>query len=116
MLNSSKYPAIDYNVSFTNTQFSRLYSDACKFRTKFYNVDDIMGMVGTDPQEFKDLHPIFVIDVSQQSERLKNGVTDIQIKAKFSENVPADTEAYAVVISDRILKFESNGNRMNVIM
>ena len=46
------------------------------------------------------MYMIFVFDVSKQRERLKTQVTDIQVKAVFSVNVPANTQVYAVVISD----------------
>jgi len=57
---------------------------------------------------------MFVFDVSKRWEKLKNSVTDIQIKAQFSANVPANTEAFAVVISDKSLIFQSDGNKMRV--
>jgi len=41
-------------------------------------------------------------------------VVDIQIKAQFSENVAANTEAIAVVIRDKSLIFQSDGNKMRV--
>ena len=31
--------------------------------------------------DYKDLYPLFLFDVSKQSERLKYSITDIQIKA-----------------------------------
>jgi len=52
---------------------------------------------------------MFVFDVTKQSEKLKNSVTDIQIKAQFSENVAANTKAFAVVVSDKSLIFQSDG-------
>ena len=45
---------------------------------------------------------MFVFDVSKQSEKLKNSVTDVQIKAQFSANVVVNTEAFAFVISVKI--------------
>jgi len=57
---------------------------------------------------------MFVFDVTKQSEKLKNSMTDIQIKAQFSENVAANTEAFAVVISDKSLIFQSDGNKIRV--
>ena len=36
MLNSKKYPATDYNISFPKQQFSRVYGDAALFRSKFF--------------------------------------------------------------------------------
>ena len=56
-----------------------------------------------------------MFDVSKQSERLAEGVVDLTVKMEFSENVPADTQAYTLVISDRMLKFKSYGSKMSVL-
>ena len=56
-----------------------------------------------------------VFDVSKQSERLKSGVVDIQIKATFNAAVPARTSAFAVVVSDKMLNFQSDGAKMSVV-
>ena len=45
----------------------------------------------------------------------KKFVVDIQIKAQFTENVPANTKAYTVIIADKMLSFQSDGNKMSVI-
>ena len=42
-------------------------------------------------------------------------IVDIQILIEFERKVPANTEAFALVISDRILQFESDGQKMNVV-
>ena len=57
---------------------------------------------------------MFVFDVTKQREKLKNSVSDIQIKAQFSANVAGNTEAFAIVISDKSLIFQSDGNKMRV--
>jgi len=57
---------------------------------------------------------MFVFDVTKQSKKLKTSVTDIKIKAQFSANVPANTEAFAVVVSDKSLIFQSGGQKMRV--
>ena len=59
--------------------------------------------------------PIFCFDVSKQSERLKSGVTDITLKCRFGANVPALTVAHVMMISDRKLKFKSDGEKLSVI-
>jgi hypothetical protein len=56
-----------------------------------------------------------VFDVSKQSERLKSSVVDIQIKGTFNTAPLANTEAYAVVISDKLLRFQSDGQKMSVV-
>ena len=40
---------------------------------------------------------------------------DLTVKMEFSANVTADTQAYALIISDRMLKFKSDGSKMSVL-
>ena len=115
MLNSTRYPTADYNISFINQKYSRVYGDAAEFRSKFYNMDELISNPNINPADFKSLYPLFLFDVSKQSERLKYSTTDIQIKMHFSANVPDNTQAYAVIISDRLINFQSDGNKFSVV-
>ena len=67
------------------------------------------------PLEYKTLYPLFLFDVSKQSEKLKYSSTDIQIKADFNANADAGTEVFAVTVSDRLINFQSDGNKMSVV-
>ena len=116
MLNSRKYPTTDYNISFPKQKISRPYGDAALFRSKFFNLDVLLSNFNFTPLEFTDLYPLFVFDVSKQSERLKYSIINIQIKAFFDNEANAGTEVYAVIISDRLINFSSNGNRLNVVI
>ena len=115
-LNSKTYPEADYNISFPKHKISKPYGDAALFRSKFFNLDVLLSNFNFTPLEFKDLYPLFVFNVSKQSERLKYSVINIQIKAFFDNNVDAGTEVYAVIISDRLINFSSKGNRLNVVI
>ena len=114
-LNSRRYPDVDYNISFDKNHISRIYGEAVEFRNKYYGLDELMSNLNIMPHEFKENYPLFVFDVSKQSERLKNTTIDVLVKAQFEKNVPANTEAFAVVISDKTLIFQSDGNKMSVI-
>ena len=115
MLNSRRYPEIDYDGNnFTQQKFARVYGDAVAFRTKYYGLEELVSSPNIHPSDLKGLFPMFVFDVTKQSETLKNSVTDIQIKAQFSENVAANIEAVAVAISDKSLIFQSDGQKMRV--
>ena len=116
MLNSTRYPTADYNISFLATKFSRVYGDATEFRTKFFNMDELVSNPNITPSDYRALYPLFLFDVSAQSEKLKYSTTDIQIKMHFNANVPAGTQAYAVTISDRLINFQSDGNKMSVLI
>jgi len=78
-------------------------------------MNDLITHSNITPADFKDLYPLMVFDVSKQSERLKSTVVDVQIKATFNAAVPANTEAFAAVVSDRMLQFQSDGKKMSVV-
>ena len=114
MLNSMRYPTTDYNISFLSQKYSRVYGDAAEFRSKFYNMDELISNPNIS-SAFKTLYPLFLFDVSKQSEKLKYSTTDIQIKMHFNANVAANTQAYALIISDRLINFQSDGNKFSVV-
>ena len=115
MLNSIRYPTADYNISFLAQKFSRVYVDSAEFRSKFFNMDGLISNLNINPSDNRALYPLFLFDVSKQSEKLKYSTTDIQIKMHFSMNVPLNTQAYAVSISNRLINFQSYGNKMSVV-
>ena len=116
-LNAKRYPDIDYENDFTINKFSRIYGDASTFRKKFYNMDELVSNSSISPDNYKTLFPLFVFDVTKQSEKLKTSVSDIHIKASFNNNnPPANTMAYAVIISDRLFHFVSDGSKITNIV
>ena len=121
-LNAKRYPDTDYDNDFVKNQYSRIYGDASSFRKKFFNMDELVSNCGIDPIEFKNLYPLYVFDVTKQSEKLKTSVSDIHVKASFnpnpagSNNPPANTIAYAVIISDRLFHFVSDGSKITNIV
>ena len=115
MMNQERYPAVDYDLSFPNQKFSRAYREAATFSEKFYGMDQLITQSNITPDDYKDLYPLMVFDVSKQSEKLKSSVVDIQIKAIFNAAVAAETQAFAVIISDKLLKFQSDGQKMSVV-
>ena len=49
MLNSDRYPTVDYNLSFANQKFSRLYGDAALFAVKFFGMDELITQSNITP-------------------------------------------------------------------
>ena len=88
-----------------------MYNAIPDFLSNYYGVHSQSSI---SPIDFISLFPLFVIDVSKQPERIKYGVMDMNLRATFRTAVPASTQAYALVISDRILTFKSDGSKMNV--
>ena len=115
MLNSTRYPTADYNITFVGQKFSRVYGDLTEFRAKFFNMDELVSNPNINPIEFRSLYPLFLFDVSKQSEKLKYSTTDIQIKIHFSLALANVTQVYGVIISDRLINFQSDGNKFSVV-
>ena len=115
-LNAKRYPDTDYENDFTINKFSRIYGDATTFRKKFYNMDELVSNSGINPINYKKLFPLFVFDVTKQSEKLKTSVSDIHIKASFGANPGNNVMAYAVIISDRLFHFVSDGSKITNIV
>ena len=104
LLNNERYPLNDFTTNFTRNYFTHFYNEFIGFKKRFYGIDPAVSSVYVGPLDFKNQYPIFVFDVSKQSERLKTGVTDVTLKCRFSQNVPANTVAHVMMISDRKLK------------
>ena len=115
MLNSTRYPAADYNINFLENQFSRVYGDVANFRSKFFNMDELISNPNINPSDYKDLYTLFLFDVSKQSEKLKYSTTDIQVKMVFRTPIPVGVQVYGVIISDRLINFQSDGNKFSVV-
>ena len=79
MLNSDRYSAVDYNLSFANQKFSRLYGDAALFGVKFFGMDELITQSDITPSDYKTRYPLFTFDISKLKEKLKSSVADIQI-------------------------------------
>ena len=114
-LNSTRYPATDYNIHFEAQQFSRVYGDVANLRSKFFNMDELISNPNINPSDYKDLYSLFLFDVSKQSEKLKYSTTDIQVKMFFRGLIPAGVQVYGVIISDRLINFQSDGNKFSVV-
>ena len=51
-------------------------------------MNELISNPNFTPSEYKTLYPLFLFDVSKQSEKLKYSTTDIQIKIEFNDVVP----------------------------
>ena len=114
-MNDTKYPARDVIADFPKRQYVEYYKIFTEFARDYYGLDPLTTSNFVDLVTYKEEFPIFYIDVSKQSERISQSVVDIKVRMLFAENVGDHVVAYALVISDRKLKFQSDGKKMNVI-
>ena len=115
LLNHTRYPSVDILTDFAKEQFTGVYKSSFDFGSRYYGIDSLLAGSDMNPSAFKDLYPVLVFDASKQSERLTEGIVDITVKMEFSVPAPANTQAYDLVICDRMLKFKSDGSKMSVL-
>ena len=115
LLNSVEYPAIDYPTDFQKNEYAGYYKAMNDFKHSFYGVEKIVSDCSIDGDDFKNLFPLYVFDVSRQMDKLKPSAVDVSIRMDLDVAIPQHTQAYALVISDRKLKFKSSGNKFSVV-
>tara|TARA_Y100000289_G_scaffold66182_1_gene81852 strand:+ start:1452 stop:2729 length:1278 start_codon:yes stop_codon:yes gene_type:complete len=114
-LNNKRFPREDIISDFDEHDFSDLFHAAVSFKETYHQLDSLMCNPSLNPKEYKDLYPLFVFDLSRQDKNIVGSVNDLQLKVRFGTNVPANTRAYATVISSRSMKFKSDGRKISVI-
>ena len=115
VLNDTKYPARDIHSDFKKHKYIEHYKSFTDFARDYYGLDPLTVGNFIDPISYKEEFPIFYVNVSHQSERLSEGVVDIKVRMRFGGNTKEHTVAHALIISDRLLKFKSDGSKMNII-
>jgi hypothetical protein len=114
-LNKERYPQYDIITDFPSNKYSTLYKMFDSFKKEYYGFNSLIGGTQVSFPAFKSLFPIIIFDVSRQSEKLKLGIVDMQIKFTFSEVVPANTTAYALILSDRLYYLKSDGKNLTLV-
>lgn len=103
-LNSEQYPYDDLNLDFTQGKVALLYEMFNEFQTSYY------GNIHSQPllsrSDFEKLSPVAVIDCSKQSEAIKSTTIDIRVQLEASENFPANTKAYCLILHDKIIEYD----------
>ena len=115
VLNDTKYPARDVTASFSKHQFAEYYKMFTDFGRDYYGLDPLTVGNWVDIITYKEEYPIFYFDVSKHSERLNQGVVDVMVRMRFEKETPEHVQAYALIISDRRIKFQSDGKKMNIM-
>ena len=75
-LNERQNHNVEYLTNFGSSQCSRVYLDGMKFEDKLYNVEstgnETTSAPGIDMVDYKALIPIFVVNLSEQPDKVKH--------------------------------------------
>ena len=103
-LNSEQYPYDDINLDFDKAKTALLYDMFTRFQTSYYGKTSEPLL---SREEFLTLTPIVVVDCSKQSDAIRTSTVDMRIEFELSQNFPANTRAFCLVVHDRIVEYEA---------
>lgn len=115
LLNGVRYPDMDIDINFDENKYATLYDMFDNFKKSYDGFSSLIGGTQVSYAAFKTLFPIFVVDVRRQSEKIKSGVIDVQLKFNFRAPVAANTTAYSVIISDRHFRLKTDGTNLTIV-
>lgn len=111
-LNSEVRPYDNLNINYDNNHWSILYHMYANFQAAYY-LKDAEPLF--KPVEFKNTCPIVIINTSHQNESLKSGAVDLTINFETSENIPANTIAYCLILYDKIVQYSPLTNMIHFL-
>lgn len=106
-LNSVVYPYDNMDINFTKNNYSELFNMFLNFQSSYYNLDKQQTLEPMFSRNtFKSQAPLIVLDCSRQADSIKSGSpVDIRIEIETSENIPANTALYCLILHDRIATY-----------
>lgn len=103
-LNNERYPYDDLNLNFNASNYHELFHNLTKIQSSYYN-----GACGNNPLNlnFGDFinRSVFVFDCTRTDERVKPGMVDVRLEIEATENIPANTSAFCLIIHDNIIRY-----------
>jgi hypothetical protein len=108
-LGYERYPMTNecLTCNFTNLNAVQQYNFAKEFKNNYFK--SLKDSIFMDEELYYTNYPFFVIDCSKQSDMVKNTRPTISITFKFSENVPANTKCYCLILCDSLVKIDEHG-------
>jgi hypothetical protein len=115
-LSGRRYPEESLDLDWTNDKYCLAYNSFQDYKKELVkNVDSIPYV---DIKDFKNLYPIYSIDLSDQPKRISDVKSNVILYVDFKESISSPTGneegtvCYIIVISKNVLLYEPNKNRI----
>lgn len=114
-LNNERYPYDDMNLNFGNNNFFELYYMYQNIQQTYYNETTMNNGTDLSLLGFLD-RPVFAFDCTRSDESIKSGMVDISIEIEASQNIPAQTTAYCLIIHDNLIEYSPFTSEVHRVM
>jgi hypothetical protein len=109
LLNGIRYPYSDVGTDYDTNKYTKWHHEYLNFYNKYNN--DNRGEACLSYFDFIEIAPMYVFDVSNQPEKLKNTSIDVTLNMTFAAVAPANTVAYAVTYFDSMYMLTGDNNK-----
>lgn len=103
-LNTSCYPYDNMNLDFNNDFFMEAHMALIRMQNSYYNGAEASNPYGFTAHAFKE-QCLFAFDCSRSDDSLLNSSVDVRIEITARQNIPANTAAYCLIISDTMFEY-----------
>ena len=110
------YPEESLDLDWDNNNYCLACNAYQDYKRVFNNSTDTIPYV--DKKDFKNLYPIYSIDLTDQPKRISGVKSNIILHIDFNKDVPAPTGTdkgtvcYVIVVSKYLLPYEPTKNRI----
>jgi hypothetical protein len=115
-LSGRRYPEESLDLDWDSDKFCLAYNAYQDNKRVFNKTTDSIPYIGI--KDFKNLYPIYSIDLIDQPRRISDVKSNIILHADFNKNIPEptgsndETVCYVIVVSKSLLLYEPIKNRI----
>lgn len=114
-LNNERYPYDDMNLNFIENNFAELYHMFQNIQRTYYNDTSCINPWNVDLMGFLQ-RPVFAFDCTRSDESIKSGMVDVRVEIEASQNIPANTSAYCLIIHDNLVEYSPFTSMVHRVM
>lgn len=100
-----RFPKDPYRADPAHNDYTSLYNAYSRFRCEYYGKSNQSDMPMLTEREFY-FNPILIFDTRYQQTSTLSSVADITITIQTANAITANTHAYAIVISNKVLNMK----------
>lgn len=109
LLNGLRYPYTDMGTDLATKKYTKWYREYLRFYDRY--TSDNAGEACLSYLDFINVAPLYIFDVSNQPEKLKNTTIDVTLNMTFAAAAPANTSCYCVMYFDSIYTLTGDSNK-----
>jgi len=114
-INGEKYPEEMLNIDFKNDKFCNIYDMLGDYKKVFYRTYRELPLIYTDPEQFKNSKPLFVINLTRQPVSISGSRRTVILNIDFDGNVADGTVCFICLVSSNKFEYDIIQNSIREI-